>query len=276
VRIERHRHRRAAVLGRAAPHALDDLEMAAMEAVEVAERDGLLPSLARAEKLELRVGEGDIDLEHRILYFELGTTAKLAEIEIFSPDGELLHSGGQSYDEPAPGSRLQIGWPDLGSQGESFRLELKVTDSKSRWVTFQVIRFYLEVPHEEVEFASGKSAIPKAQEEKLHKPLELLKDAAAKYAKLMDVSLYVAGHTDTVGKAADNQALSERRAQAIADYFIANGLTQMPIFVRGFGEGALAVKTADNVPEPKNRRAMYIVSSFMPALQGPGEFKRIR
>lgn len=235
-----------------------------------------LSSLAAAEKLELRIGAEDIDVAGRTIYFTLGTAARLAEIEVFSPEGALLHSGRASYDDAKPGERLSVSWPDLGKQGESFRIELKFTDSKDRWVTFQVIRFYLEVPHEEVEFESGKWDIPKPQEEKLHKPLALLKDAAAKYAKLMDVSLYVAGHTDTVGKDGDNQLLSERRAQAIADYFSKNGLTGMPIFVRGFGEGALAVQTKDNVPEAKNRRALYIVSSFTPALAGPGEWKRVR
>jgi hypothetical protein len=236
----------------------------------------LLPQLAAAEKLELKIGPGDIDVPGRTIYFTLATVAKLAEIEVFSPEGELLHSGRASYDEARPGERLSVSWPDLGKHSESFRIELKLTDSKDRWVTFQVIRFYLEVPHEEVEFESGKWDIPKPQEPKLHEPLELLKEAAAKYAKLMDVSLYVAGYTDTVGKASDNQLLSERRAQSIADYFVKNGLAGMPIYVRGFGEGALAVQTKDNVPEAKNRRALYIVSSFSPVLEGPGEFKRVR
>ena len=38
MRVEGHRHRRAAMLGGAALHALDDLEMPAVQAVEVAER----------------------------------------------------------------------------------------------------------------------------------------------------------------------------------------------------------------------------------------------
>jgi outer membrane protein OmpA-like peptidoglycan-associated protein len=44
-----------------------------------------------------------------------------------------------------------------------------------------------------------------------------LKDAATKYSKLMNVDLCVAGYTDTVGSPADNQRLSEHRAQSIAD-----------------------------------------------------------
>jgi hypothetical protein len=46
--------------------------------------------------------------------------------------------------------------------------------------------------------------------------------------------------------------------------------------VRGFGEGALAVKTPDNTPEQRNRRAQYIVSSFAPPLAGPGSWRRIQ
>jgi len=37
MRVEGHRHGRPAVLGGAAPHAVDDLEMSAVKAVEVSE-----------------------------------------------------------------------------------------------------------------------------------------------------------------------------------------------------------------------------------------------
>jgi outer membrane protein OmpA-like peptidoglycan-associated protein len=234
----------------------------------------LFAALAHAQNPALRIAEKDIDVAGRTIYFTLGSVAREAQIQVFSPEGALLYSGKQTYDDPAPGTRLAISWPDLGDKGQNFRIELKFTDNASRWITYQVIRFYVEIPHEEVEFESGKWNIPKDQEAKLQKPLALLKDAAAKYSKLMNVSLYVAGYTDTVGSPADNQRLSERRARSIADYFGKNGV-KLPIFVRGFGEGALAVKTADNVPEARNRRALYIVSSFTPALEGPGQFKQI-
>jgi outer membrane protein OmpA-like peptidoglycan-associated protein len=234
----------------------------------------LFASLAHAQNPALRIAANDIDVAGRTIHFTLGSVARDAEIQVFSPEGELLYSGKQTYSDPAPDARLAIGWPDLGDKGRNFRIELKFTDNESRWVTYQVIRFYVEIPHEEVEFESGKWNIPKDQESKLQKPLALLRDAAAKYSKLMNVSLYVAGYTDTVGSPADNQRLSERRAQAIADYFGKSGV-KLPIFVRGFGEGAPAVKTADNVPEARNRRALYIVSSFMPVLDGPGQFKKI-
>ena len=239
-----------------------------------------LPAPVVAEgKLSVEMGTGDIDLATRTIHFRLGTVARSAEIQVFSPEGQLLHTGKQIYDKPAPpapGARLAVRWPDLGEGHENFRVELKFTDTQDNWVTAQVIRFYVEVPHEEVEFATGKWVITDAEAAKLHEPLELLKDAADKYAELMNVALYVAGHTDTVGKPADNQRLSEKRAKAIAEHFVAGGLKGMPIFVRGFGEGALAVKTPDNVAEHRNRRAQYIISSFSPPIEGPGKWQRLR
>lgn len=100
--------------------------------------------------------------------------------------------------------------------------------------------------------------------------------AIAKYSHMTDIGLYIVGHTDTVGPAADNQRLSDKRASAIANVFMTHGLKPLPIYVRGCGEGVPAIKTADNVAEAKNRRAQYIVSSFMPEFPGPGKWHRVQ
>lgn len=46
----------------------------------------------------------------------------------------------------------------------------------------------------------------------------------------------VLGHTDTTGSDALNQALSERRAQAVASYLAAKGVQRVRIATRGYGE----------------------------------------
>ena len=231
---------------------------------------------AAAPNLKLDIRSEDIDVQNRTIYFRMGTVTKSVEIDVFSPDGELLYKGSKQYDPHEPGTRLSIDWPYLADRGDNFRIELKFIDEGGYWVTFQVIRFYLEVPHEDIAFASAKWDISPEEEPKLVEPLKLLKDAVNKYAKLMDVRLYVAGHTDTVGKAPANQLLSEKRAHSIARYFIDHGLKGIPIFVRGFGEGALAVKTGDNVAKAENRRAQYIVSTFTPEVAGPGEWQQVQ
>lgn len=234
-------------------------------------------SFASAEpKLSLQIGDEDVDVARRTIHFALGTVAKSAELKLYSPEGALLYEGVESYQAPAPGARLSISWPDLGQHAENFRIELKFTDTGGNWVGFQIVRFYVEIPHQEVVFATGKWNVTNEEEVKLREPLRLLKDAARKYANEMKVQLYVAGHTDRVGNAEHNQILSEKRARAIAAYFAAQGLSGIPIFVRGLGEGAPMVKTADNVAEAKNRRAQYIVSSFTPQLVGPGAWRPYR
>ena len=61
------------------------------------------------------------------------------------------------------------------------------------------------------------------------------------------ITLYIAGHTDTVGSPTHNFKLSQDRARSIASWFRKRGVD--PDLVQGFGETSLAVKTADNIDE---------------------------
>jgi outer membrane protein OmpA-like peptidoglycan-associated protein len=64
----------------------------------------------------------------------------------------------------------------------------------------------------------------------------------------------VVGHTDTVGVKANNHTLSLQRANAVRDRLVRDGLKGESIATAGRGEVDLAVPTADNVAEPRNRR----------------------
>ena len=67
-----------------------------------------------------------------------------------------------------------------------------------------------------------------------------------------DVSII--GHSDTVGKAELNEALSLKRAQAVAELIKAKGLKVDALVVESHGERNLLVPTPDETPEPRNRR----------------------
>lgn len=69
----------------------------------------------------------------------------------------------------------------------------------------------------------------------------------------------VIGHTDTLGDKTYNQQLSLNRAKAIREQLVKDGLTGQSISVAGRGELDLAVKTADQVSEPRNRRVEITV-----------------
>ena len=69
----------------------------------------------------------------------------------------------------------------------------------------------------------------------------------------------VTGHTDTVGSAKYNQALSERRAAAVKAQLVADGVPNGEIATSGVGKSGLLVPTADGVREPQNRRAEIVL-----------------
>jgi hypothetical protein len=62
-------------------------------------------------------------------------------------------------------------------------------------------------------------------------------------------------HADTLGPVEVNQALSERRAEAIARALVAHGVDPDIILAVGHGERRPAVPTGDAVSEPLNRGA---------------------
>jgi outer membrane protein OmpA-like peptidoglycan-associated protein len=73
------------------------------------------------------------------------------------------------------------------------------------------------------------------------------------------VQITVTGHTDTVGTAVYNQALSERRAAAVKQGLVTDGVDSGEIATMGVGKTGLLVPTADGVREPQNRRAEIVL-----------------
>ncbi len=69
----------------------------------------------------------------------------------------------------------------------------------------------------------------------------------------------VIGYTDTMGTQQYNQALSLKRAGAIRERLAKEGVDSKAISIAGRGKLDLAVATADQVSNPKNRRVVIIV-----------------
>lgn len=68
------------------------------------------------------------------------------------------------------------------------------------------------------------------------------------------VEVTVIGHTDRVGSSEINERLARARAATVAEELFALGIDRRRVEVRSFGERDPLVPTADNVPEPRNRR----------------------
>ena len=87
----------------------------------------------------------------------------------------------------------------------------------------------------------------------------VLEELRAEIAKRPGAEVQVTGHTDTVGSAADNDALSQKRAEEILNLLASKGFDRSIMSAVGRGERELKVPTADNVESPTNRRVEVIV-----------------
>lgn len=85
--------------------------------------------------------------------------------------------------------------------------------------------------------------------------------AAAEAASMGPASIALVSHTDASGDAAYNLALSERRSRAVLDALVALGVPADRIRSQAVGETDPAVRTADGVKEPQNRRTTLVIGS---------------
>jgi outer membrane protein OmpA-like peptidoglycan-associated protein len=89
--------------------------------------------------------------------------------------------------------------------------------------------------------------------------LRHLKAVQAEIRRRLPCEVYIAGHTDTVGKKEDNAALSFERARIVRDELVKIGVDPALIQVSAHGENDPLVPTADEVDEPRNRRVEIFI-----------------
>jgi hypothetical protein len=86
-----------------------------------------------------------------------------------------------------------------------------------------------------------------------------LQQAAQAYKTRGSARVTATGHTDTSGPEGYNMALSLRRANAVKDSLVQNGVPAQAITVIGKGESSPLVATGDGVREPQNRRVEIVM-----------------
>ena len=232
------------------------------------DQSGELPISVEAallQKLSLEVRPEDISVAGRRLALRTNRVVTKVEVALMSDAGTPLgfsgHEwGGAEVGGPAP---IELEWTTSGP-GNLMRIHLKAYDQDGFFGGLEIFPWRIDIPHEEVNFATGAFEISKSETEKLERSHSLLTEALARFGRFAQVKLFVAGHTDTVGDAASNRTLSQNRARAIGRWFKKRGV-KVPILYAGFGEDALLVPTPDETDAAKNRRAEYIVAVDAPS-----------
>ena len=167
--------------------------------------------------------------------------------------------------KPKPG-RTQISVDDMDAE---LRAQMAADDAAEigRKFSLRQIRTIPEVRHlaatidvNNITFETNSSAIQATEAKKLNKLGNLI-------TRLIEANpnevFLVEGHTDAVGSAAFNLALSDRRAESVAkaltEYF---GVPPENLVVQGYGEGELKIETLGD--ERANRRvAVRIITHLL-------------
>ena len=100
---------------------------------------------------------------------------------------------------------------------------------------------------DDVLFATNQSDLTPAAKSQLDALMTRLQGADV-------ASIKVVGHTDNVGTDAYNQALSERRANSVADYLLSQGVAPNKVTSEGKGESEPVADNETEEGRAKNRR----------------------
>jgi OOP family OmpA-OmpF porin len=96
-------------------------------------------------------------------------------------------------------------------------------------------------------FDTGKASFKKGTD-------DVLKAMTAIFKQYPRASFTIEGHTDSVGSEKSNQILSERRANAVRDYLIANGISDDRLSAVGYGEATPIDDNKTRAGRANNRR----------------------
>jgi outer membrane protein OmpA-like peptidoglycan-associated protein len=212
--------------------------------------------------LTLTVDRKTVNLEEGRLLAKMDGPICSLTMQIIRKDATVVD---KSFEYTGPEQELR--WSPI-PRDQIEKIEIRIAAKHNAYQAVALIPWFVKIDHQEVRFDTDKADIRKSEFPKLKDSLVKIKEALHKIEGkgLGTVTLFIAGHTDTRGKAEHNMALSRARAASIAEWFEKEGLC-IPIAYEGFGETALRKVTADEVDEPANRRVDYILSVEPPVIK---------
>ena len=99
----------------------------------------------------------------------------------------------------------------------------------------------------EILFDPGKDVVKDASRPALQELLNYIKSVPGK-------KLIISGHTDNIGDAKSNMALSEKRAESVVAWLVANGISRNQLAAKGYGSGMPLATNDTETGRARNRR----------------------
>jgi OOP family OmpA-OmpF porin len=181
----------------------------------------------------------------------LGALSRLSTGTLVVSDREVKLSGDAFYDAAAGQIRAGLG-KDF-PQGWQFKADISVKPAAApvdATVCQQLLADLLAKG--KIRFESGSDAINPDSAGLLDRLIETA-------LRCPTVNIEIAGHTDADGEDGFNQALSEKRAQAVIDYLVKAGLPASRFTAMGYGSSQPLAGNDTDEGKAQNRRIDFVV-----------------
>jgi OmpA-OmpF porin, OOP family len=180
----------------------------------------------------------------------LGALSRLSTGTLVVSDREVKLSGDAFYDAAA--SQIRAGLKDF-PQGWQFKADISVKPASAPvdgTVCQQLFSGLLAKG--KIRFDSGRATIDPDSAGLLDRLIETA-------LRCPSANIEIAGHTDADGEDGFNQALSEKRAQAVTDFLVKAGLPAERFTAMGYGSTQPVASNDTDEGKAQNRRIDFVV-----------------
>jgi OOP family OmpA-OmpF porin len=181
----------------------------------------------------------------------LSALSRLSTGTLVVTDREVKLSGDALYDAAA--AQIRAGLSKDFPQGWQYKPEIAVKPPSSPVDNSVCQQLFADLlTKARIRFESGKADLSPDS-------LGLLDRLTETALRCPTANIEIAGHTDADGDAAQNQALSEKRAQAVADYLVRGGLPANRFNPTGYGSTQPIAGNDSEEGKAQNRRIDFVV-----------------
>jgi OOP family OmpA-OmpF porin len=181
----------------------------------------------------------------------LGALARLSTGTLVVTDREVKLSGDAFYDAAAV--QIRGGLAKDFPQGWQFKADISVKPATAPVDTSVCQQLFSDLLAKgSIRFESGRAVIDPDSAGLLDRLIETAMRCPA-------ANIQIAGHTDGDGEDAFNQALSEKRAQAVIDYLVKAGLPADRFTAVGYGSTQPVASNDTDEGKAQNRRIEFLV-----------------
>jgi len=181
----------------------------------------------------------------------LGALSRLSTGTLVVTDREVKLSGDALYDAAAAQIRAGLG-KDF-PQNWQYKAEITVKPASAPVDNSVCQQLFADLlAKARIRFESGKADLSPDS-------LGLLDRLTETALRCPTANIEIAGHTDADGDATQNQMLSEKRAQAVADYLVRGGLPANRFTAAGYGSSQPIAGNDSEDGKAQNRRIDFVV-----------------